>query len=142
MIEQNDALSSVFHGTKLVLLVGECLVALKRDDKPGISWPGLWDLPGGGREGDETPQACVLRELAEETGLALTHGDLSRPVLFGDPPHAVWFFARQPAPVGAALCLGDEGQALTLMTPEAFCAHPAVIPHFPDRVRALIEIFG
>ena len=54
-----------FHGAKLVLTCGDGLLLLLRDDIPTIQWPGHWDLPGGGREGDETPEACALRELED-----------------------------------------------------------------------------
>ena len=32
---------------------------------------GLWDLPGGFCNPDETPEDCAVRELAEETGCAI-----------------------------------------------------------------------
>ncbi len=32
---------------------------------------GLWDLPGGFCNPDETPEACAVRELAEETGCVI-----------------------------------------------------------------------
>lgn len=35
-----------------------------------------WDLPGGMAEANEPPRAAVVRELAEELGLALTPGRL------------------------------------------------------------------
>jgi len=58
-----------FVGCKLVLVQGDHLLTYLRDDTPGLPWANMWDLPGGGREGDETPEACVLRELHEEFGL-------------------------------------------------------------------------
>jgi 8-oxo-dGTP diphosphatase len=36
---------------------------------PGEPSPGSWTLPGGGIDFGEHPEAAVLRELAEETGL-------------------------------------------------------------------------
>lgn len=60
-----------FVGCKAALLCGDALLTYLRDDKPGLPWPGHWDLPGGGREGAETPEDCLLRELHEEFGLIL-----------------------------------------------------------------------
>jgi ADP-ribose pyrophosphatase YjhB (NUDIX family) len=34
---------------------------------------GKWELPGGGLEWGETPQACITREIQEEMGLLVTH---------------------------------------------------------------------
>ena len=56
-------------GAKLALFVGARLLVLHRDDRPGLLWPGFWDLPGGGREGAESPLDCALRETREEFGL-------------------------------------------------------------------------
>jgi 8-oxo-dGTP diphosphatase len=55
-----------FGGTKLILFIGDRIVVLRRDDKPDIPWPGRLDLPGGGRDGIETAEVCVLRETREE----------------------------------------------------------------------------
>lgn len=35
-------------------------------------WQGHWTLPGGGVEFGEHPEAAMIREVAEETGLAVT----------------------------------------------------------------------
>lgn len=37
---------------------------------------GRWDLPGGRLDPGETPKQCLLREIAEETGLAVKPGRL------------------------------------------------------------------
>jgi 8-oxo-dGTP diphosphatase len=44
----------------------------QRDDVPGIVAPGKIGLFGGHREADETFLDCVVREVQEETGLALS----------------------------------------------------------------------
>lgn len=40
-----------------------------RDDKPGIPYPNMWDIPGGHVEADETPDQCIIREMKEEMDL-------------------------------------------------------------------------
>lgn len=47
------------------------LVTLRRCD---TVLPGLWEIPGGKREGDESIEACVARELYEEVGLKVAVG--------------------------------------------------------------------
>ena len=45
-----------FHGVKVAVLVGDKLLMHLRDDKPGLFNANMWDFPGGGREGNETPE--------------------------------------------------------------------------------------
>ena len=61
-----------FHGVKVAVLVGDKLLMHLRDDKPGLFNANMWDFPGGGREGSETPEACAIREIKEEFGIDIT----------------------------------------------------------------------
>ncbi len=135
------ALKSTFHGAKLAILVGDRIVTILRDDRPGLAWPGYWDLPGGGREGDETPEACVLRELHEELGLTLSEADLHwRLEAFTPEGLRVWFFVSEQGDFDPyAVRFGDEGQAWRLVEIDWFLADPGVIPRHRDRLRTYLD---
>lgn len=125
-----------FDGAKIALFLGDALLVLLRDDRPGLPWPGAWDLPGGGREGTETPEQCVLRELAEEFGLSfgperlLWHRVHQRPELL--PVH--FFAGTLTAAELGAIRFGDEGQGWRLMPVGEFLNHPLAVPALRARV--------
>ena len=132
-----------FGGAKVALFLGRHLLVLRRDDRPDIPWPGYWDLPGGGREGDETPEACVLRETHEETGLILPETALIWGRAHEGPQGVTWFFAAHvDAQAAARVRLGDEGQGWALMTWGEYCAHARAIPHFAQRVAEYVRQSG
>lgn len=125
-----------FIGAKLALFLGEQLLVILRDEKPDIPYPGHWDFPGGGREGDESPETCALRETQEEVGLTLSQAELIYARSYLRPSGLRWFFvARLPEARVTEIILGDEGQCWQLMSPEAYLAHPLGIPSFKDRLR-------
>ena len=47
------------------------VLLLLRDDISTIPYPGMWDIPGGHVEPNETPFECIVREMKEEMGLDL-----------------------------------------------------------------------
>ena len=60
---------------KLLLVVACALVDADRRvliaQRPeGKAMAGLWEFPGGKVEGDETPEAAIIRELEEELGIS------------------------------------------------------------------------
>ena len=57
------------------LVLREEHVLLVRNSPRG-PYPGGWTLPGGGIEHGESPRETVVREMAEETGLACTVGEV------------------------------------------------------------------
>ena len=100
-----------FHGAKLALIVGDKLAEILRDDKPSIPLPNHWDMPGGGREGCETPLECVLRETHEELNIHVDPAAVVWGKRFPYPDGDRWFFvAYVDEAVANTIRLGDEGQ--------------------------------
>ena len=120
-----------FGGAKIAAMLGDALLAYRRDDKAGIPFPGMIDLPGGGRENDENPAECVLRELAEEFGITLRAERLHyhRSYLLTDGATVSHFFAaRLTEAEVAAVQFGDEGQDWALMPAADFIADGDAVP--------------
>ena len=133
-------------GAKVALVAGGMILTYLRDDFAHIPWPGRWDLPGGGREGEETADACVLRELEEEFGLRLSPDRLlwRREMLaMLDARQSSWFFAGVLHPPEiAAICFGDEGQHWQMMPVEDFVTHRQGVPELQRRTRLALAELG
>jgi len=56
-----------------ILLLGARYVLQLRDNKPGISAPGVWGLFGGRMEPGEQPEQALIREIQEELTIDLTN---------------------------------------------------------------------
>jgi 8-oxo-dGTP diphosphatase len=133
---------SLFSGSKVALICGDSLIVYLRDEKPDIPFPGQWDLPGGGREGDEDPITCGLREIEEEFGLVLSRDAVEisqRHVSHAGGLDTYFCVAHIDANDIARIQFGVEGQRWQLMRIAEFIAHPNAVPHLRDRVRALRE---
>ncbi len=127
-------------------MAGGLILTCLRDDFAHIPWPGHWDLPGGGREGDETGEACVLRELQEEFGLKLAPDRLiwrrQMPAML-DAAKASWFFAGVLAAEElAAIRFGDEGQHWQMMPVAEFLGHPQGVAPLQARTRLALGELG
>ena len=87
-----------------------------RDDKPGISYPGLWTPPGGHCEDGESVEECARRELHEETGYlcgALSWLRTLRSPDASDPAELTVFWSRYDG-VQPVTCY--EGQDLRFLS--------------------------
>lgn len=125
-----------FQGAKVMLFAGPELIALERDDAPGVIWPGCLDFPGGGREGQECPEECVAREVHEELGLNIGPADLQLAALRDTGQSANWFFAAHlPKSIVQQVRFGGEGRGWLTMPPEDFAGSEKAIPHFREILR-------
>ncbi len=135
-----------FVGCKVVLVRGADLLTYLRDDRAGLPWAGMWDLPGGGRDGGETPEACVLREVEEEFGLLLPPARLEWrrvwPSMTDAARTSVFFAGRITEAEIAAIRFGDEGQFWQMMGVAAFLAHPLAVPELKRRVAVALAELG
>lgn len=120
-----------FVGAKAAFFCNGGVLVYQRDDRPDLRWPGLWDLPGGGREGNEGAEACLLRELDEEFGLRLAPERLVWrrvfPSLVDAARRSVFFAGHLTAEEVAAVRFGDEGQRWALMPRALWLARPDAV---------------
>jgi 8-oxo-dGTP diphosphatase len=135
-----------FVGCKLALIEGGHILTYQRDDKPGLLWPGHWDLPGGGREGSETPEDCVLRELDEEFGLSLAPARLlwrrEYPSITVPASRSHFFAGRITVAEVASICFGDEGQHWQMMPVAAWLGHSQAVTELQNRTRTALTELG
>lgn len=127
-----------FTGAKAALFCGASVLVYLRDQKPCLRWPGLWDLPGGGREGEEAPEDCLLRELWEEFGLRIGPDRLVWRRVFPSMVEAgresVFFGGWLGREEVRRVRFGDEGQGWELMPVGVFLEHRAAVPEMQRRV--------
>ena len=130
----------VFHGAKLAILVGDQIITLLRDDLPGLDYANHWDLPGGGREGHESPTDCVLRELNEELGLVFCDADLHHGFECHTKTGVSWFFvSKQQELDPLRVVLGTEGQGWQLAKTKWFLNDALAVPVLVSRLRNFLE---
>ena len=99
------------------------LLLIRRGHEPG---KGLWSLPGGRIEDGETDEQALVREIAEETGLAVTPGRLiggvRRP---GAAPGTEYDIRDYAADVtGGTLVPGDDADDARWTAPGDLAALP------------------
>ena len=61
----------------VILIKGDKALMQLRDNKPGLSSAGLWSVPGGNLNKEESPKEAAIREFKEETGY-----NLKNPIFF------------------------------------------------------------
>jgi MutT/NUDIX family protein len=132
-----------FTGCKIALICDGRILTILRDDKPTIPWPNLWELPGGGREGDESPFECVAREVYEELSIQLLKDDIVwswiYPSMLDENKNSVFLVGKLTQEQFDSIVFGDEGQGYRLVRLEEFLASDWVVPQLQERVRDYVE---
>lgn len=131
-----------FWGAKLALFIGTDLLVYLRDDKPSIPFPNMWDFPGGGREGQETPFETAQRETKEEFSLDITKEDVcfSKEYPSWRETRVDWFLiAKRPKEDRDLIVFGDEGQKWQLMPLDEYLNHPNGISHLKSRLKENVQ---
>ena len=135
---------SDFTGCKIALFCGDKLLTILRDDKLNIPYPNTWELPGGGREGDESPFECVAREVYEELGIHLTEDCLLwskvYPSMLFEGKESVFLVGKLRQEQFDSIVFGDEGQGYKLMRIEEFLGSDRVVPQLQERLKDYLKV--
>jgi 8-oxo-dGTP diphosphatase len=86
------------------------LLLVRRANPPG---EGLWSIPGGRVEPNETDEAAVTREVSEETGLSVTVGRLVGKVERAAPNGVFLIFDYECQVTSGVLRAGDDASDVT-----------------------------
>ena len=132
-----------FSGCKIALISDDKLLTILRDNISSIPWPNMWELPGGGREGEETPFECVQREVFEELGLKLKESDLlwvkEYQGMLDPDKTSIFMVGTITQEEFAGIVFGDEGQAYQMMDVSQFLSDKKVISQLQDRLSDYLE---
>lgn len=112
----------VVAAVALIDAAGRVLLARRPEGKP---MAGLWEFPGGKLDPGETPEAAVVRELAEELNLAVRAEDLA-PLTFASHTYAD-FHLLMPlyrCRSWSGELTPREGQQLAWVRPAQLAAYP------------------
>ncbi|MEZ4103859.1 MAG: NUDIX hydrolase [Candidatus Paceibacterota bacterium] len=125
-----------FHGVKVAVIVEDKLLMYLRDNKPSLFNANMWDFLGGGKEGDETPFQCAVREVEEETGLYLAEDSFVWQKIYPaqkDPNQKALFMVAKLDKIDIGKINLTEGQRWRLFTQEEFFERSDVIPALKER---------
>ena len=133
-----------FSGCKIALICDDKLLTILRDDISTIPYPNMWELPGGGREDEETPFECVQREVFEELGLKLEEADIlwvkDYQGMLDPDKTSIFMVGTITQEDFASIAFGDEGQAYQMMDVSQFLSDDKVIPQLQSRLSDYLEV--
>lgn len=125
-----------FAGTKGLVFIGEKVLVYRRDAN-APKYPNLIDVPGGGKESNETPFETFSREVLEEFGLTIRQED----IVYGrkyksavkDNEFGWYLVAELPESDENNIVFGDEGVGYALMGLDEFLKRQDAWPAYQKR---------
>jgi 8-oxo-dGTP diphosphatase len=135
-----------FNGAKVALYYNGKLLVYLRDNKPELRFANMWDFFGGGRENNESPIECIIREVDEELEIRLRPEQIIFqkffPAMYDNRQKAYFMVAHLTDENVRNLRFGSEGQEYALMTVNEFMQHPTVIPFLKKRLQSYLDYLG
>jgi 8-oxo-dGTP diphosphatase len=104
------------------------VLAVQRGERMNL--PLKWEFPGGKIHQGESPEQCVVREVAEELGLLITVGWSLSPVSYDYPDFSVTLHPFICAIVSGDLTL-HEHKAMLWLSPQELSSLDWVAADFP-----------
>lgn len=133
-------------GTRVVCvaLIDGCGRVLLQKRRADSRHGGLWEFPGGKVEPGETGESALVREIAEELGIAVALGDLQPQGESAEPPNrdspVVLILYSCTRWRGEPRCL--DGEAIGWFSPgeAAMLAVPPLDRPFVERLPAIVAV--
>jgi 8-oxo-dGTP diphosphatase len=142
MIHANTFKKIDFNGAKGIIFLMDKMLVYRRDDRTAY-FPLYLDLPGGAREGDESPLATFQREVKEEFGISIEKNEIEFscqiPSTIEPEKKSFFIVARTTRFKPADIVFGNEGIEWWLMTPEEFIQRPDGIERQQKRVEEYMD---
>jgi len=125
-------------GAKGIVFIGQKMLVYRRDTNTN-RFPLYIDLPGGGKESDESPFETYKREVKEEFGINIRENEVVYAKQYMsslEPTKELYYIVIKT--VGTReedIVFGDEGIEYYLFTPEEYLRRKDIIPRHKDRVQ-------
>jgi 8-oxo-dGTP diphosphatase len=131
-----------FHGAKGLVFIDNKILVYRRDGRT-TSYPFFLDLPGGGREGNESPFETFQRETKEEFGVTVESKDITyskQYVSTMDPTMEAYFIVVRPSKLTSQHIVPSfEVPEPLFMTLDEFVSHTDIIPRHRDRIKEYLQ---
>jgi 8-oxo-dGTP diphosphatase len=137
-MHQFFAADTLLNGSKGLVYIGDRILVYRRDSNTKY-FPLHLDLPGGGKDGDETPFDTFKREVMEEFGINIQPDDICYVRRYHsamvEGEFAYFPVAKLSTQSESDIRLGDEGLRYTLMNIDDFIHAPDVWPGLQQKAK-------